>query len=316
MAKLQAYDAKMHGKIMKNLAVPESVNWDDLRIFLTVARQNNLDAAAAFLHLDPSTLGRRIRRLEAAIGAVLFERSRKGHSLTNTGEWLLNQVEEIEQVVLRVGEAISGEVQRIAGTVRLSVTEAFGNMVIAPALGNLVSQFPALKLELVATSGFLSVSKREADMAVMLSRPTRGRLKVSKLTDYSLKLYASSDYLKNHHAVKAISDLHEHTLIGYVDDLIYSPRLRYYDEVASGLVPGLTSSSLLAQKQLASAGCGIAMLPKFVGEQEPNLQLVLADEVTVTRTFWLAVHEDIVDHARIRTVIDFLTELVQRRELL
>jgi len=296
-------------------SIQDSVNWDDLRIFLTVARRNNLDAAAAYLRLDPTTLGRRIRRLEAAIGARLFERSRKGHVTTTTGEWLLNQVEEIEQVVSRVGEAISGEVQGITGTVRLSVTEAFGNVVIAPALVNLLAEFPALKLELVATSGFLSVNKREADMAVMLSRPTRGRLKVNKLTDYTLKLYANPEYLKNHAAVNNISDLHQQTLIGYVDDLIYSPRLRYYDEVDAGLVPGLTSSSLLAQKQLACTGCGIAMLPRFVAEQEPDLQLVLADEVTVTRSFWLAVHEDIADHARIRAVINFLTELVATRKL-
>lgn len=296
-------------------SIQDSVNWDDLRIFLTVARRNNLDAAAAYLRLDPTTLGRRIRRLEAAIGARLFERSRKGHVTTTTGEWLLNQVEEIEQVVSRVGEAISGEVQGITGTVRLSVTEAFGNVVIAPALVNLLAEFPALKLELVATSGFLSVNKREADMAVMLSRPTRGRLKVNKLTDYTLKLYANPEYLKNHAAVNNISDLHQQTLIGYVDDLIYSPRLRYYDEVDAGLVPGLTSSSLLAQKQLACTGCGIAMLPRFVAEQEPDLQLVLADEVTVTRSFWLAVHEDIADHARIRAVINFLTELVATRQL-
>ncbi|MFT4799891.1 MAG: DNA-binding transcriptional LysR family regulator [Candidatus Azotimanducaceae bacterium] len=296
-------------------SIQDSVNWDDLRIFLTVARRNNLDAAAAYLRLDPTTLGRRIRRLESAIGARLFERSRKGHVPTNTGEWLLNQVEEIEQVVSRVGEAISGEVQRITGTVRLSVTEAFGNVVIAPALVNLLTEFPALKLELVATSGFLSVNKREADMAVMLSRPTRGRLKVSKLTDYTLKLYANPEYLKNHAAVNNIADLHQQTLIGYVDDLIYSPRLRYYDEVDAGLVPSLTSSSLLAQKQLACTGCGIAMLPRFVAEQEPDLQLVLADDVTVTRSFWLAVHEDIADHARIRAVINFLTELVATRQL-
>lgn len=294
----------------------QSVNWDDLRVFLTVARQSSLDAASSSLHLDPTTLGRRIRRLETNIGATLFERSRKGHSLTNTGEWLLNEAEEMEQVVLRVEEAISGEIQRISGTVRLSVTEAFGNMVIAPAVIDLVNKFPALKLELVANSGFLSVSKREADMAVMLSRPTRGRLKVSKLTDYNLKLYATQDYLDQHEPVQQVTDLHNHTLIGYVDDLIYSPRLRYYDEVASGLTPELTSSSLLAQKQLACAGCGIAMLPKFVGDQESSLTRVLDSDVTVTRTFWLAVHEDIVDHARIRTVIDFLTELVGRKALL
>lgn len=293
----------------------DALNWDDLRIFLAVARRNNLDGAAAYLHLDPTTLGRRIRRLESAINATLFERSRKGHVLTTNGEWLLNRVEEIEHVVSQVGEAISGEVQRITGTVRLSVTEAFGNVVIAPALVNLLKEFPALKVELVATSGFLSVNKRETDIAVMLSRPTTGRLKVSKLTDYSLKLYATKEYLQNHTAVKDIADLRQQTLIGYVDDLIYSPKLRYYDEVDAGLVPGLTSSSLLAQKQMACTGCGIAMLPCFVAEQDPKLQLVLANEVTVTRSFWLAVHEDIADHARVRAVINFLTELVATQQL-
>ncbi len=285
-------------------------NWDDLRIFLTVARHSNLDIAASFLHQDPTTLGRRIRRLEDSLGATLFDRSRKGHLLTSSGEWLLDQVEQIEHIMAEIDTSISGEVMKVGGTVRLSVTEAFGNRVVAPSLINLTSVYPELRIELVATSGILSVSKREADMAVLLSRPTRGRLKVSKLTDYQLKLYATPAYLSKHPQITHAGELNQHTLIGYVDDLIYSPSLRYYDEVAAGLTPDLTSSSLLAQAQLAISGSGIAMLPCFVGEQQPELSLVLAQEVTITRSFWLAIHEDIFDHARIQAVLKFLQTLV------
>jgi DNA-binding transcriptional LysR family regulator len=284
-------------------------NWDDLRIFLTVARHSNLDVAATFLHQDPTTLGRRIRRLEDSIGATLFDRSRRGHLLTSSGEWLLDQVEQIDHIMSDIDTSISGEIKKVGGTVRLSVTEAFGNLMVAPSLIDLTSAYPDLRIELVATSGILSVSKREADMAVLLSRPTRGRLKVSKLTDYQLKLYATPAYLTKHEAITKLSQLNQHNLIGYVDDLIYSPSLRYYDEIASGLTPNLTSSSLLAQAQLAISGSGIAMLPRFVGEQRPELCLVLADDVTITRSFWLAIHEDIFDHARIQAVLKFLQTL-------
>lgn len=287
-----------------------TTNWDDLRIFLTVARHAKLETAATILHQDATTLGRRIRRLEAAIGATLFERSRKGHLLTTTGNWMLEQIEHMEHIVTDIDESIAGEVKRISGVVRLSATEAFGNLIIAPALYKLISKFPELKIELVSSSGFLSVSKREADMAILLSRPTRGRLVVNKLTDYQLKLYATKDYLNSHPKITQTSQLHDHVLIGYVDDLIYSPSLRYYDDIDTGLSPEITSSSVLAQTQLALSGCGIAMLPKFVGEKEQTLMLVLDSEVTVTRSFWLAVHEDIFEHARIKTVVSFMKQVV------
>jgi len=287
----------------------DQTNWDDLRIFLVVARHSNLDIAATFLQQDPTTLGRRIRRLEASIGATLFDRSRRGHLLTNSGEWLLGQVEQIEHIMADIDTSISGEVKKVGGTVRLSVTEAFGNLIVAPSLIDLTSVYPDLRVELVATSGILSVSKREADMAVLLSRPTRGRLKVSKLTDYQLKLYATHEYLAKHGVITNPDQLGQHTLIGYVDDLIYSPSLRYYDEIGPGLTPNLTSSSLLAQAQLAISGSGIVMLPRFVGEQHQELELVLGNEITVTRSFWLAIHEDIFDHARIQAMLKFLNTI-------
>ena len=288
-----------------------NTNWDDLRVFLAVARQGNLDAAADTLEQDPTTVGRRLRRLEQTLGTGLFDRSRRGHRLTTAGEWLLKQVEQIEHTMYAVQAEIAGEVSRVQGTVRLSVTEGFGNALIAPGLRQLSQTYPSLVLELVATSGLLNVSKREADLAVLLSRPTTGRLKISKLTDYSLQLYASPGYLSQAEVPQTIPDLHAHTLIGYVDDLIYSPKLRYYNDLDSGLVPKLCSSSLLAQAQMARAGCGVAMLPRFLAMADPGLQLVLADSVLISRSFWLAIHEDVADHARIRAVADFLKQLVQ-----
>lgn len=290
-------------------------NWDDLRVFLNAARHSSLEAAAIGLRQDPTTLGRRVRRLEKQLGVSLLERSRKGHALTPEGEALFNQSEQIEFLVAEIQKTIGGDAQQMMGTVRLSVTEAFGNVIIAPALHQLVSKHPGLNIELVANSGFLSVSKREADMAVLLSRPTTGRLKVRKLTDYTLQLYATPEYLAIHGTPTSSVEIQKHTLIGYVDDLIYSPSLRYYDEIGPGLVPTLTSSSLLAQKQLACSHCGIAMLPRFVGELESGLVTVLEGEVSIERTFWLAVHEDLADHARFRAVTDFLITLVEQKRL-
>ena len=119
-----------------------NTNWDDLRVFLAVARQGNLDAAADTLEQDPTTVGRRLRRLEQTLGTGLFDRSRRGHRLTTAGEWLLKQVEQIEHTMYAVQAEIAGEVSRVQGTVRLSVTEGFGNALIAPGLRQLSQTYP------------------------------------------------------------------------------------------------------------------------------------------------------------------------------
>lgn len=281
------------------------MNWDDLKIFLDVARQPRLEAVAASTNVDATTISRRIRRLEHELGLTLFERTRRGHILTPAGEKLAARVEAMESLSLDILSESASE-QMAAGRVRVGVPEGLGATVIAPALAKFRSQHPRIEVDLIALSGFVSVPKREADMSILLARPSAGRLKVRKIADYTLRLYGSPDYFKQRAAVSTLGQLQDHTLIGYVDDLIYSTQLRYFDEVLPGLKPQLCSPSILAQAEMVRAGAGLGILPTFIGEKIYGLIRLLPEKVMVQRTFWLAVHEDVSSIGRNRAMTDFI----------
>lgn len=288
------------------------MHWDDLKLFLAVSREQKLELAAANLNQDATTLSRRLRRLESDLGQTLFERTRRGHVLTREGEVLARHAEAIEALTFRI--QVSGESeQAVSGKVRLGVSEGLGSAFIAPALAEFTQAWPGIDLELIAFSGFVSVSRREADMSILLTRPKAGRLKVRKLTDYTLRLYASTEYLRRSGPIQTTEDIPSHRLIGYVDDLIYSPQLKYFDEVLPGLRPTLSSTSILAQVEMTRAGAGLCILPKFIAGKYSELTPVLKDKISVKRSFWLSVHEDVAPFARIRALSDFLLHLVRSR---
>jgi DNA-binding transcriptional LysR family regulator len=168
----------------------------------------------------------------------------------------------------------------------------------------------ALRVELVATAGFLSPGRREADIAVTLVRPKDQRLSVELLTPYHLALYASPAYLAEHGAPNAPDDLRRHDLVGYVEDLIYARELAYLDEVGERLRPQLASSSIHAQRAIIAHGGGIGVLPAFLAK---GLVQVLADEVRLTRHFFVTTRSEIADTARIKAVRAWLKEAAEAR---
>ncbi|MCI4645912.1 MAG: LysR family transcriptional regulator [Hyphomonadaceae bacterium] len=286
------------------------MNWDDLKLFLDVSRWSKLEDAAARTGLDATTLSRRIKRLETDLGLTLFERTRRGHFLTPAGERLVRRAEAMESLSLDIRAESSSE-QAATGRIRLGVTEGLGSVIIAPALGRFRSQNPKIDVDLIALSGFVSVPRREADMSILLTRPQTGRLKIRKLADYALQLYGTRAYLDRQGAVTARQDLQGHTLIGYVEDLIYSAQLRYFDELLPGLSPHLCSPSIVAQMNMVAAGAGLGILPVFMARQNENLVPLLIEEVYVQRSFWLAVHEDVASLKRNRLMADFLARTVR-----
>ena len=283
-------------------------DWDDLRIFIAAARSGSLTSAARQLGVDAATVGRRISRLESTLKSTLLVRSAGGLHLTSAGAKLWESALDAEAAMLQAER--SGEDDVIGGAVRISASEGFGTAILAPALPAFCGQRPGLKIELAANSGFLSPSRREVDMAVTLSAPTSVRLVVEPLTDYQLALYASHDYLDHASAPKDIEALGRHPIVGYVDDLIYAPELRYLDEIGADLRPRISSSSIRAQREIIAAGGGIGVLPCFIAN---GLAPVLPDQIRLTRRFWISTHADVAQSARMRAVRRWLLELVSQR---
>lgn len=292
------------------------MNWDDLRIFLAVARHGTLAAAAKANAIDATTVGRRLVRLERDLGTTLFEIQPAGHVLTERGGRLMRHAEAIEASAIDARGEVAGERGLLSGTIRVSVAEGFGTWIVARYLAAFHRAHPGIVVELIASTGFLNPSKREADIAVMLARPTTGPLVSRRLTDYRLGLYASPAYLAGNPPVAGIGDLRDHVLIGYVPDTLYSPALDYAAEVRPGRAPDIRSSSINAQGALTVAGAGICVLPAFIGDQDDRLVPVLADEIAIVRTFWLVVHKDVRRLARIAAFVDWLVDVAARERAL
>lgn len=285
-------------------------DWDDLRIFLALARTRRRSDAGRAAGLDATTVGRRIARLEAALDTRLFDQTAAGHVLTEPGERLLIHAEGVEQAALDARAVTTGERRQLVGTVRVSVSEGFGSWVIARHIAGFSAENPSIDVEVVAASGFLNPSKREADLAVMLARPTRGAVVVRRLTDYRLGLYASRHYAERHPEPRSPAALVDHPLIGYVPDFNVTPELRYLDDVAPGLHTMLRSTSINAQSAMIGGGGGIGILPCFLGDAQPGLMRWLAPAIDIQRSFWLVVHKDARRTARVRAFTDWLQHLV------
>ncbi len=291
-------------------------DWNDLQAFLAIARAGQLGRAGQAMGVDATTMGRRLRRLEARLSATLFEQTREGQVLTEAGEQLLVQAESMARIATAIGERAGGsQADRVTGTLRLSTTEGFGSWFLSPLVPAFIADHPALTLDIVASSGFLSLSKREADIAVMLSRPQAGPVIARKLTDYTLRLYASPTYLAQRGQPRAPEHLAEgHDLVGYVPDLLYAPELRYLDEIHPGLTPRLRSPSINAQQQLIAAGAGIGVLPCFMGDADPRM-VALLPEKRIMRSFWLVTHKDTYQLARVRAGTEWLLDCVRRHRV-
>lgn len=286
-----------------------AINWNDLQDFLAIARAGQLSRAAAQLGIDPTTMGRRLRRLETRLGTTLFEQTRQGQVLTEAGERMLDEVEAMEQAARRISENTESGAGA-GGLLRVSLSEGFGTWLVAARLGSFTQQHPRLMIDLVASSGFLSPSKREADLAVTLSRPRAGPVIAGKLSDYALRLYASTEYLERHGVPQKPTDLADgHPLVGYIPDLLYAPELRYLAEIEQNLSATVRSSSINAQHSIIAAGAGIGVLPCFIGDSDKRLVPVLPER-RITRTFWLVTHKDTHNLARVRAFKDWLMVLV------
>ena len=292
----------------------QTMDWSDLQVFQAIAQTGQLTRAGAALRIDATTVSRRLRRLEARVGANLFEQTREGQILTDAGERLLLRVERMSQAAADIDQRETGDVPQLSGTLRVSVAEGFGSWFLARRLPELARSHPHLTIDLVANSGFLSLSKRETDIAVMLSRPKAGPIIAAKLSDYLLGLYGARSYLSARGSPDRTADLLlGHDLVGYIPDLLYAPELRYLDEIHPGLNPQVRSSSINAQHQLIAAGAGIGILPCFIGDSDRSLQAVLPEK-RIVRTFWILTHKDTHQLTRVRSGKDWLVKQVSQNQ--
>jgi DNA-binding transcriptional LysR family regulator len=286
------------------------MDWDDLRVFLAVVRQESLSGAGRILKIDPATVGRRIARLEQSTDARLFSKGPQGYVLTDDGARLLTHAERAEAAMAGAAEALTGA-GGLTGQIRIGAPDGCANYLLPQVLAAICDANPGLEVQIVALPRVFNLSKREADMAIGVSRPTAGRLTVQKLTDYRLHLAASSAYLAQHGTPASREDLRHHRMIGYIPDMIFDSELDYLAEVGAPPV-SLASNSVSVQLNWLRTGAGIGVTHDFALPSAPELERILPDQISLTRAFWLIRHEGDSRVERLNRFAAALTDGVRR----
>jgi DNA-binding transcriptional LysR family regulator len=267
------------------------MDWDKVRIFLAVARSGQIFAAAKNLGLNHATVGRQLSALEEELRVKLLERHINGCTITPAGEALLASAEKVESEFLQFESNLSGNAGAIRGTIRVGAPDGLGNYFLASHLAELSDRHADLLVQLVPLPRSFSLSRREADIVITLDRPTHGNLIVQKLTDYTLSLYASNDYLSAHAPIRTADDLKDHLFITYVDDLIYTPGLDYGREFAAKMPRRFECGSMVGQLEAVRASAGVAILHDYVAHGIAGFARVLP-HIQFTRSYWLISHPD------------------------
>lgn len=291
---------------------PHEVSTDDLRVLLAVARSGRLVSAATLLGVDHTTIRRRLDRLEAALGVRLLDRGADGWELTAIGRDVVARAAPLEHLVDDVLGAASGLGDTVRGTVRLVAPEAFGTLFVAPALARVQHEHPGVTVELVTSTRPLSLRGSGFDLAVTVGAATGSRLAAQELAPYSVRLYASREYLAAHPPIRTVADLELHPLVFYVDALLTVRELDLAP-VLGDMHVRFGSTNAFAQLEATRHGAGIGLLHAFMADREPDLVAVLPDLVDFRVPFSLAIRRDALAVDAVRIVRDALIAEVESR---
>lgn len=287
------------------------MNWNDLKIFLAVARQGSARAAAEKLGIHHSTITRRIEAFETAQKVHLFDRLNTGYRLTDAGESLLESATRIESEVSSVERNIFGQDVSLKGEIRVTMPDAIAANLLMPDLVTFMEKYPEIDLKVLISYGVLSLTKREADIAIRLSDRPAEHLVGRKVVRYHIATYGSKEYIARHSLPTQTEGVH---WIGW-----NFPKHKT-EWIARSEFPHMPSrgdfNNVLVQLAAVKAGLGIARLPCFIGDIEPTLQRVVSGRSAPFHDIWILTHKDLLSTARIQLFMDFISVAFKNKRAL
>jgi len=282
-------------------------DWNDFRYFLAIARSGSLAGAGRELGVEHTTVGRRLAALEKELGTRLFLRGPEGLSATEAGRGILPLAEEIATRVDAIELRVAGGDDRVEGTVRFSISEAFTGYFVKQ-FGSLRERHPNLVVQISSSNRSADLMRGEADLAVRAREVTEPDLLARKVAVAGWSLYAAPDYVARKGTPATPEDLCGHDIIGFDDSLADTPGGLWLSAHAQGANVVMRGNSIVAAVNATVCGMGISAVPCFFAEGEPRLRR-LTPRVLGGRDIFLVVHPDLVRVARVRAVMDFVVEL-------
>jgi DNA-binding transcriptional LysR family regulator len=286
------------------------MDWNDVRYFLAVVRSGSLTSASEQLRVSQSTVSRRIDALESRLNIILFARHQTGYFVTDEGQSLVSHAEAVEAAALGLESFSAGTSRNVVGTVRLTTAENLASHIIIPALPRFRERHPDVRMEIVTGIASVSLSRREADLALRLTRPEHGNITIRRLGELAYALYASKTYLSANRRPQDGGRFVGYAFVGWDDSLSHLPMAQWLTQAMEGTSPVVTASSLQGHLAAACAGLGLALLPCFLADAEPELIRLVEPGDAFSQEIWLAIHGDLAASARVRVVAEFLATLI------
>lgn len=279
------------------------MDWDDVRSFLAIARARSLSGAARDLGVRQSTMSRRLDGLEARAGARLLQRTSRGYELTALGEAVLGNAERMEAEAIAVERLVQGRDVALSGVVRLTTVEVVAEQILPDAIARLHVRSPGIVIDVLSESRALNLTRREADLAIRMTRFEGSELISRKIGALATALYASPAYLEGHGSLGAGGP---HSVITVLEDQLHLPEARWLHEQVPRARVAVRTNSRNGQLAAVRAGLGIGCLPCVLADSAPGLRRLTQPEDGPVREVWLGVHADLRHMPRIRAVIDVL----------
>ncbi|HWA20059.1 MAG TPA: LysR family transcriptional regulator [Devosia sp.] len=285
------------------------MEWDDLKHFLAVARSGSLRDASRALKTSAATVGRHVEALETRLGARLFEHRSTGYVLTDVGRSVMVRAEEAETAVLAVERQVLGTDTRAAGKVRVATTEDISSMVILPAVPAFRAKHPGIAIEIIARIDLSNLTRRDADVALRTVRPEKGDLLMRRVGRVDLAVYCSRAYAEVRGLGAGFSDFSKVEIITWVEEMATLRGGSWLAERAHNSDVSIRVNSTRMLFDACRAGLGVAVLPCFGADREPDLVCLLPPEDVLSVDAFVVMHRDLAQTARVRVVADFLASL-------
>ena len=282
------------------------MNWNDLPVFLALARSGSVRSAAARLSVSHSTVVRRVDALELALGVRLFERSSLGYTLTQVGEAMLKRAEQVENDIHGLELSILGQDAKLSGTIRVTVADALIQYLIAPDLQRFKLAYPDIDLEIVTSYEVVDLTRREADVAIRFMVNPPDHLVGHRLPELNISYYASHEYLERHD-LKA--DPPTANWIG-MDEIATFPTTQWLKDSPYPHIPVRWSMPMLLQQTAAQVGLGMVMLPCYRGDRDSTLRRIPPGKVIQGKPGWVLTLGELRTTERVRMFVGFIAQAI------
>lgn len=285
-------------------------DWDDLRYILAVANAKSLAGAARALGVNPTTVLRRVTAFEQRLGLRLFERLATGYVLTAGGEELIAAARHVEDTITALERKLAGQDLRLSGVIRITTTDTLMGSILPEILAEFRDAHAGIQIEVAVSNAMFNLSKRDADVAIRPAKVAPETLVGRRVAKVAFAVYASRDYVAKR---GKIADLRKERWIAPDDSLAETSVMHWMHSQLPGSDITLRADSLVAMRQAALAGLGLAALPCYLGDTSPGLVCVHPPVEAMETALWVLTHADLRHTARIRAFTEFAAGAFARR---